>query len=223
MRIVFALSFVMVLVLAGACPANAKPLVTPSACDAVLTNLVTNCGFEIGDLTGWTLGGNTTNPPGGLDGSEYGVDAGDARTGNDGFYAGPAGAAMSLSQNLSLLPNTTYLIRFWLEQDTVNTDTTDYTHAFAAAFDGTVLMGLMNPAAAGSFVSYTFAVTTGATVVTPSLQFGFRNDDNYWSLDDVVVAQAPSTVPEPASLMPMGTSMVMLGIALARKRKNNKG
>jgi len=223
MRIVLALSFVTILGLAGAFPANATTMLAPSACDATVGNLVTNCGFETSLLTPWTVGGNVTNPPGGFNGSEYGIDAGDARTGNDGFYAGPAGAAMSLSQNLSLLPNTTYNIRFWLEQDTVNTDPTDYTHAFQASFDGTVLMGLMNPAAAGSFVSYTFVVTTGATVVTPSLQFAFRNDDSYWSLDDVNVIQATSTVPEPASFLLMGTSMAMLGISLARKRKNNKG
>src|SRR5215831_7889435 len=36
------------------------PLV-PSACDAVAGNLVTNCGFETGDLTGWNISGFDTN------------------------------------------------------------------------------------------------------------------------------------------------------------------
>src|ERR1035438_7261155 len=88
-----------------------------SSCDAVSFNAVTNCGFETGDFLGWMLGGNMTNPPGGFDGDGYGVDALDANSGNYGAYLGPIGSAMTLSQDISLVPYFMYTLSFFLEQD----------------------------------------------------------------------------------------------------------
>ena len=48
--------------------------VASSLCDALAGNLVVNCGFETGNFTAWTIGGNTANPGG----NYYGVDAFDA-------------------------------------------------------------------------------------------------------------------------------------------------
>ena len=49
------------------------------ACQSVTTNLIVNCGFETGDLSGWTLTGNTgftrvrgnANPPFPYSGNYY--------------------------------------------------------------------------------------------------------------------------------------------------------
>ena len=54
----------------------------PSLCNAIATNLVSNCGFETGDFTSWTIGGNTLNPGG----AYYGLDSFDANSGNFGAF-----------------------------------------------------------------------------------------------------------------------------------------
>ena len=214
MRTIFSLSCVMILGLLGASQAKASI----SYCDLQVGNLVVNCGFETDALSPWFVSGNTTNPPGGFDGSEYGIDAGDADTGNYGFYAGPIGSPLVLAQTMGLLANTTYDISFELEQDTLNTSPATYTHSFSAFFGGGLLVSLTNPAVAGSFVEYSYVETTGASVPSLNVAFSFQNDDNYWSLDDVVVV-AQAATPEPASLVLVVGSMAMLGLFRSRKRR----
>src|SRR5580700_9508392 len=62
---------------------------TASICDAIAGNLVTNCGFETGDFTGWTLSGNDV--PGAL-GNLYGVEGTDP-------YPTPGGTAPQSGNN----------------------------------------------------------------------------------------------------------------------------
>ena len=56
------------LLFAAALTLVAAPAFAQDACQSVSGNLVTNCGFETGDFTGWTPGGNfefssvTNNP-----------------------------------------------------------------------------------------------------------------------------------------------------------------
>lgn len=191
MRTVFSLGVVMLLGVMGASQAKAAP----SFCDGVSGNLVTNCGFETGALSPWTVSGNTTNPPGGFNGSEYGIDASDAATGNFGLYAGPIESPLMLNQTLSLAPNTKYDISFALEDDAANPDTSQYTHSFSAIFDGSTLISLLNPSSTGSFDTHSFVFTTGAGIASNTISFSFQNDTTYWSFDDVVVTQAPVPAP----------------------------
>ncbi len=206
---------------------------SPSGCNAVAGNLVINCGFETGDLTGWTVGGNTINPPGGFDGSGYGVDAIDANSGNFGLYAGPIGSPMTLYQDLVLTASTTYTISFFLEQDSAPITNPSNNHDFSASIDNTALTSTLaslstitnNLSSSGSFIpySYTFTPTSaqlGGSTGSVALLFSFQNDDNYWSFDDVsVTPQAPPSVPEPASLVLAGLGTAILALVARRRAR----
>ena len=194
-----------------------------ASCTSVPGNLVANCGFENGTLSGWTLTGNTTNPPGAFNGSGYGLDAPDANSGNFGLYIGPIGATMSLSQNMTVTANTQYSITFSVNPNTkpfINSN-----HTFNAEIDNTTLtttlapiLFLGNPTTVGAYVQYTFTFTLtsaqiGGTTGQVALLFTFRNDDDYWSFDDISVTASGVTINKafgPPSIQSGGTSVVTL-------------
>jgi hypothetical protein len=192
-----------------------QPVFGSSICTAVSNNKVSNCGFETGDFTSWTIGGNVLNPGG----NYYGVDAFDANSGNFGAYMSQdfidgGKTAVTLGQTLSTVSGTLYTVSFWLEQDT--TPTLGYTHFFSASWGGTVFQTLTPtvalPGPVGLFTQYSFAEM--ATSTSTALSFSFENDDNYWSFDDVSVAPAP----EPSTLLLAGMALAALLLKAARKR-----
>lgn len=190
---------VMVLAICGYWGAS-QAMAAGSICGAVTGNLVLNCGFETGDFTDWTPGGNTLNPGG----NYYGVDAFDANSGNFGAYMSQdfidgGTAPVTLSQSFATTAGDWYNFTFFLEQDTA--PTLGYTHAFSASWAGSIIESLTptvaTPGDVGIFDEYSF--TEAATAPSTTIQFSFQNDDNFWSFDDVSVTLAP--VPEPSTAL----------------------
>jgi hypothetical protein len=168
---------------------------------------VLNCGFETGDWTSWTIGGNTLDPLG----TYYGVDAFDANSGNDGAYLSQdfvddGTAPLDLSETLATTAGKSYYLTFYLEQDSA--PTTGYTHALTVSWGGTSIMSLTPtvavPGPVGSFTEYTLTET--ATTASTNLTFAFENDDSYWSFDDVSV----SPTPEPSTYLLAGMALSAL-------------
>jgi hypothetical protein len=190
-----------------------QPAFGSSICTAITPNAVTNCGFETGNFTGWTIGGNTLNPGG----NYFGVDAFDANSGNDGAYLSQdfvdgGTTKLTLTQTLSTTTGQLYNVSLWLEQDTA--PTTGYVHSFSATWAGTTILTLTPtvalPGTVGVFTHYSFAET--ATGPTTTLAFTIENDDNYWSFDDVSVS-----TPEPSTIL-MGVLGVVF-LMFAREKR----
>ena len=200
---------------------TASPLVIPetlSACNSLILNLVIDCGFELDVSTlnaAWVVGGNLTNPGGGFDDNEYGVDSSDAYSGNLGLYAGADGPAMTLTQNISVTANTNYTISFELEQDL--TTVSPYNNIFSASFDGQALTTLTNPAST-AYNLYTYTFTPGSSG-SAALVFSFEADTTWWSLDDVEVTPAATGTPEPASLALAGLGIAILALVARRRAR----
>ena len=132
---------VLAFIFCGLWSASQPVFGSPSLCDAITPNLVKNCGFETGNFTNWTLGGNILNPAN----NYYGVDAFDANSGADGAYMSQdfidgGTAPVTLSQSLATTVGGVYVVSFWLEQDSAPTP--GYTHLFSASWGGTTMLNL---------------------------------------------------------------------------------
>lgn len=177
-----------------------------SYCTGISDNIVSNCGFETGDFTNWTISGDTANPGD----YYYGVDGFDANSGNYGAYMSQDGVSSSvdLSQTLTTIMGDMYTFSFFLEQDTA--PQTGYTHAFTATWGGTTVLSLTPtvalPGPVEVWTQYTF--TEMATSTSTIINFAFENDDSYWSFDDVVVDL--NAIPEPSTGLLAGAALCAL-------------
>jgi hypothetical protein len=167
----------------------------PSICDADLSNIVTNCGFETGSDSGWTETGNFASIPGfnAISSTVFNSGVNSLRLGNT-----PGQGVAGLSQTLSTIAGAQYTISFWWADQRPNTGSTGDlpNQLFTASWDGTNLLTLTDQES--NFEEYTFTVTgTGADTLAFS---GYSN--SYWNyVDDVQVDDPPGDpVPEPASL-----------------------
>jgi hypothetical protein len=153
-------------------------------------NIVANGGFETGDFTGWTEVGNTVF---------NGVQCPGAGLVPEGFcdaFFGPIGSTGGIAQTLATLPGRYYNIDFDFQPDG------GAPSSFSAMFGGDTLVSLTDPAG-GPFQHFHF--NTLATGAGTTIQFDFRDDPGFLSLDDVRVS-----VPEPGTLALLGIGMTGL-------------
>jgi hypothetical protein len=148
-------------------------------------NIVVNGGFETGDFTDWTLGGNT----------DFVLTTEDPSYVHSGLWAAALGEDYSdgtLSQELSTTAGSSYVLSFWLSGDGM---TPGSFNEFAASVGGFTLYDQTN-LDLSSYVelTYTYTATSSMTLLT----FTSRNDLDSFFLD--VISVNASSVPEPTSL-----------------------
>lgn len=202
------------LLAAGMLMVASASFAAPSMCDAIVANLVANCGFETGAFSGWTLSGNDVpGAEGNLYGVEMGPDPVDGISPNSGDYqayiADLAANATTLAQTLPTQAGDSYLISFALAQDTVP-GAGEGSNILNATFGATTLINQVNVPVEG-YTNYSFM--TVATTDTTTLSLTAGNGLGEFLLDDVSV-----TVPEPGSIAVLGIGLLAMLFALRRRR-----
>lgn len=142
----------------------------PSACDMQPGNLVMNCGFETGQFPPWVPSGDLTFT---------GISEAVRHTGNFGVFNGPVGGLGGfLTQTLVTTPGQGYDLSFWLRNQ-------GRPNRYTVSWNGVIVRDVTDVGDFGYMqVTIPNLIATGASTV---LQFGFRNDPNFFWFDDVVV------------------------------------
>ena len=158
----------------------------------VRLSLVQNGDFETGNFTGWTQSNNIAFTSVTSGNSTY------VHAGTYGAKLGPSGSLGYLSQTLPTSPGQAYLLSFWLSNPVGGS-----TEQFQVNWNGVTVTNITNP---GAFAWSKFNFIVTAAVTNTVLQFGFRNDPDYFGLDDIsVIAVSPPTI----SLQPTNLTVLV--------------
>jgi PEP-CTERM motif len=149
-------------------------------------NLIVNGGFETGDFTGWTLGGNTA---GTFVGPPFPTTPGHAFSGEHAAVLGAVGTDGTLSQTFATVPGTLYELTLWgangVGPPNQVTITLNGTTAFAATDDPV-----------HDYVLHVFDFTATSTTYTLEFDYVHNTAGGAFVIDDVSV----SAIPEPSTL-----------------------
>jgi len=179
-----------------------------SICNGIPANIVSNCGFETGDFSAWTLSGNLANS---------GVE--ETALVNSGVYSayfGAVGSDTYLTQNLVTTVGGTYNLSFFLYNGAGCVSSGTPNCEFDVSWNGTELLDNLYPTSPSPFTKDTFTGLLATTTSTP-LEFSFRQDPAFFHFDDVVVIPSSAVIPEPSALILVGTGLLVLGFALIRR------
>ena len=162
--------------------------------------LVQNAGFETGNFTSWALAGSagTVNFVGNATSLSNGSRRHPVYYGSyylhSGAYAaflGQNGDLAYLSQTLPTVAGQTYLLSFWLANPEKLAAPSPDPNEFMVAWNGNTIFDQSNMGIF-SYENMQFVVWTPSAGTT--LEFGARNDNDYFGLDDVSVTPVPPPV-----------------------------
>jgi uncharacterized repeat protein (TIGR03803 family) len=140
-----------------------------------------NPGFESGNFTGWTLGGDNsyTLVSSALDSPEY------VHSGSFAALLGTSTGPGTLSVSVPTVPGETYDISFWLDNP-VGGEPSE----FEALWGGQTLF---SAADVGQFGWTNMQFTAAATGNSTVLQFTYEQNYDYFGLDDILVTAVGSS------------------------------
>lgn len=171
--------------------------------------VIFNGGFEAGDFSNWTQGGNTNftgvTCPGGVDPR--------VNQGNCAAFLGPVDSTGSLLQGVSTVAGNSYTVAFSLLADGGAPSN------FSAFFGGNILLLLNNLPASATYTNYSFDVLAAGP--STNLSFTFQNDDGFLYLDSVSVVdngRPTAGIPEPTTWAMLLTGFGAAGLAVRRRR-----